>query len=496
MFAGKLLLLEIHQLPQRQPQDRIGLHWRKAVGLGHSPLRLQHREAVGPQGPLQKRCRRLDVGQPLLGLGLRAGAANDLDHLIEVGQCNEQSLQRVLAAAGSLQKELRAPAQHRGAVAQKLLQEILEGEHPRLAVHQRQEDQRKRRLQRGELIELVEDNLGIGIPLQLEDQPHRLLQIALVADRRNALDAILGDQLRNLLLDGIPRLLVGDLGNDDPVSVFAELLHQSPGPQRDRAAPGDVAADQRLAAHHDPAGGEIGPRNDFEQFGHRHVGRIDHPHQRPADLTQVVGRNARRHADGNTAGSVDNQIGESARQHHRFGVAFVVGRNVVDGVEFNVVEHHRRNGRKPGLRVPHRGCRQSRDRTEIALLVDEHMAHVPFLGHAHQRWVDHALAVRVVVAAGIAGDLGTLHPSRPGGEVEIVHRHQDPPLGRLEAVAHVGQGPRDDHAHRVGEVALFELLLDRHFNQPTARTVTEDVIPRGTSATGTGRAGARSLPLS
>ena len=56
-------------------------------------------------------------------------------------------------------------------------------QHPRLAIDQRQKDDRKRVLQRRELIELVEHDLGIGVPLQLEDQPHRLLQIAFVAPR-------------------------------------------------------------------------------------------------------------------------------------------------------------------------------------------------------------------------------------------------------------------------------------------------------------------------
>ena len=47
-----------------------------------------------------------------------------------------------------------------------------------------------------------------------------------------------------------------------------------------------------------------------------------------------------------------------------------------------------------------------------------------------------------------------------GPEAEVVHRHQDAPLRRLEAVAHVGQGPADDDAHGVGEVAVLQLVLD------------------------------------
>ena len=47
-----------------------------------------------------------------------------------------------------------------------------------------------------------------------------------------------------------------------------------------------------------------------------------------------------------------------------------------------------------------------------------------------------------------------------GAEAEVVHRHEDAPLRRLEAVAHVRQRPADDDAHRVVEVAILELVFD------------------------------------
>ena len=50
-------------------------------------------------------------------------------------------------------------------------------------------------LQRRELVELVEHDVRVGVALQLDDDPHRLLQIALVADVGDALDAVFVDQL-------------------------------------------------------------------------------------------------------------------------------------------------------------------------------------------------------------------------------------------------------------------------------------------------------------
>ena len=74
-------------------------------------------------------------------------------------------------------------------------------------------------------------------------------------------------------------------------------------------------------------------------------------------------------------------------------------------------------------------------------------------------------AVRMIVAAGVAGDLGAFDAGGAGREIQVVHRDQNPPLRRLQPVAHVGQAPAaDDHAHRVGEVAVLQLLFDRQID--------------------------------
>ena len=479
VLTRELLLLEVHELPKREPEDRVGLHRREAVCLGRPALLREDREAFGAERPLEQRCRRLDLAQPLLGLGLRLRTADDPDHLVDVGERDEQALERVLAAAGLREQMLRAAADHRGAVPEELVEHALERQDPRLAVDERQEDERERRLERRELVELIEHDVGVGIALELEDQPHRLLEITLVADRRDALDAVFIHELGDLLLDRIAGLLIRNLRDHDPAAVLAELLDMCPGPQRDRAPARQIAAHERLAAHHDAAGREVGARHDFQDLGHRRGRIVDQLHERPAHLAEVVRRDARGHAHGDAAGAVDHEVGKPARQHDGLGVPLVVRRHEVDRVELEIVEHERGDRREPGLGVSHGGRGQAGDRAEVALLVDEHVPHVPFLGHAHERGVDHALTVRVVVAAGVAGDLRALHAGGAGRQIEIVHGDQDPPLRRLEPVADVGQGPADDHAHCVRQVTVFELLLDGQLDQPPARNVTERPVPPG-----------------
>ena len=137
---------------------------------------------------------------------------------------------------------------------------------------------------------------------------------------------------------------------------------------------------------------------------------------------------------------------------------------IVHRVELEVLEHQRGDGRQAGLGISHGRRRQARDRAEVALLVDQHVAHVPFLGHADQGGIDDAFAVGMIVAAGVAGDLGALDPAGPRRQVQVVHGDQDAPLRGLQAVAHVGQRPADDHAHRVRQIAVLQLVFDGPFD--------------------------------
>ena len=82
----------------------------------------------------------------------------------------------------------------------------------------------------------------------------------------------------------------------------------------------------------------------------------------------------------------------------------------------------------------------------------------------------------MVVAAGVARDLRAFHAAGTRRKVEVVHGHENSPLRRLEAVPYVWQRSADNHAHGVCQVAVFEFLLDRQFDQPTAHVVAEHAV--------------------
>ncbi len=85
-----------------------------------------------------------------------------------------------------------------------------------------------------------------------------------------------------------------------------------------RACPRAGAADD-LAA-----GRKVRTRNDVQKLIQRQVGRVDQGQTGVDDLAQIVRRDIGRHADGDAAGAVDQEIGDARRQNRRLGFLAVV----------------------------------------------------------------------------------------------------------------------------------------------------------------------------
>src|ERR1700687_3080389 len=186
---------------------------------------------------------------------------------------------------------------------------------------------------------------------------------------------------------------------------------------------------------------------------------------RPAMQAQVVRRDVGGHADSDAAGAVDKEIGDARRQDHRLFARLIEVGDEVDGFFFEVSKNVFADLREAGFGVPHGRRGIAVDGAEISLAVDERVAHVEVLREADEGGINYGFAVRMVVAGGVAGDLRAFAVTAVGGEAEVVHGDQDAALYGLEAVAHVGEGTRDDHAHRIVEIRLAHLRFDVYGKQ-------------------------------
>ena len=170
-------------------------------------------------------------------------------------------------------------------------------------------------------------------------------------------------------------------------------------------------------------------------------------------------RDRGRHADGDAGRAVGEQVREGAGKHRRLLVLLIVGRAEIDGVLGDALEQLDRHLGHARFGVAHGGGVIAVDIAEIALPVDQRIAHREILREAHQRVVDRLVAMRMELAHHLADDAGAFGEALVGIEAQQPHRMHDAAVDRLQPVAHVGQRPVHDGRQRIGEIALFERLL-------------------------------------
>ena len=209
-----------------------------------------------------------------------------------------------------------------------------------------------------------------------------------------------------------------------------------------------------------PAVGKSGPGMQFHQLGDRDLRVVDQRHAGVDDLAQVVRRDVGGHAHRDARRAVHQQVRHPRRQHRRLGLGLVVVRREVDRFLVDVREQLVREPRHADLGVAHRRRGVAVDRAEVALAVDQQVAHRERLRHADDRVVDRRVAVRVVLADHVADHAGRLLVGLVPLVAELAHRVQHAAVHRLQAVADIGQGASHDHAHRVIEVRLLHLVFE------------------------------------
>ncbi len=387
------------------------------------------------------------------------GGADQLDHLVDIGDRDGEADQHVGAVARLAEQELGAAGDDLFAECDEGREQVLQRHHQRAAAVERHDVRAERGLQRREAVELVEHDVGHRLALEL-DHHAIALAVALVAQVGDAVDLLLAHQFGDALDHRRLVHLVRDFGDDEGFAFLADGLDLDLAAHHDRAAAFLVGRVDAVAAEDDAAGREIRTGHDLDQLVDGDCRIVDERDRSVDDLAEIVRRNIRRHADGDAACAVDQQIRKARRQHLRLRLAAVIVFLEVDGVLVDVVEQRHRRPRQAALGVAHRRRRIAVDRAEIALPVDQHQAHGEVLRHAHQRVVDRLIAVRVIFAHHIADHARGLHVFLVGRMALLVHRVENAPVHRLEAVARIGQRPRHDHAHRVIEIAALHFLGD------------------------------------
>lgn len=172
------------------------------------------------------------------GLGGVLGAADQGDDLVNVVQGDEEAFQDVGPLLRLPELKEAPAAHHLLAVVQVVAHQVQEGEDLGLPVHDGEEVHREGGLEGGVLVELVQDHLGVGAPLELNGDP-QALPVGLVPEAHDVLNLLGLDQGGDLGDEARLVHLVGDLRHhqDGPLPL---LLHPHLGPHLKASPPGGV----------------------------------------------------------------------------------------------------------------------------------------------------------------------------------------------------------------------------------------------------------------
>ena len=214
----------------------------------------------------------------------------------------------------------------------------------------------------------------------------------------------------------------------------------------------------------DPTRGKIRSGDALHQLRERDLIHrlviVDQVNDRVGQLTQVVGRDVGCHAHRDAGCPVQEHIRDAGGQDERLFERFIEVGTEVDRVLVDIGQKLLGKLVQTGLGVTHRGRGVAVHRAEVALSVDEHVAHREILGHARHGLIDGRVTVRVEFTQHLTHDTGGFLVGCVGTQSQLLHGIQYAAVDRLQAIACVGKGAGDDHAHRIIQIRITHLGID------------------------------------
>ena len=467
ILGEQFFVFQTGQAMQAHVENRLGLFGRQVVlTIAQAEFLTEPVRAAGfgtrTFDHFDHRARRPGSRQQaLLGFGRGRRLLDQLDHRINVGQRNRLTFEDVTALTGLAQLIHGTAGNHLAAVAYEGFQQLLEVQDLRLAIEQADHVDAENTLHLGLGIKVVEYHLGHFAPAQLDYHADTVL-VRLIAQLGNTLKLLLFYQFGDLLDQTRLVELVGQFGNHDLLATanLVDIFDMAASTDVNATAPGTVGLNDARTTIDDTGGREVRPRNELHQLVDADIGIADHRQTAVDHFGQVVRRDIGRHTDGDTTGTVDQQVRNLGRQDvWNLLLAVVVG-YPVDGFLVQIGQQFMGQLGHPHFGVTH-CCRViAINGTEVALTVDQRIAHGKVLRHTHDSVVYGRVTVRVVLTDHVTNNTGRLQVRLVPVVAQFAHRVQHATVHRLEAIAHVRQCPSDNYAHRIIQIGLLQFVFD------------------------------------
>ncbi len=373
---------------------------------------------------------------------------------------------------GLFQQMAAAPGNDLLAMLQVMNQHALDRQEPWLPVDQGQHRHTEGGLHRRELEQLAQDLAGLDRAGQLDADPHPL-PVRLIPQVGDTLDLAIAHQFGNALDQACLVDLVGQLGDHNAAAVAAHLLdvhvglHLEPPSTHSIGVPDQIQAIAVVILAgitvDDAAGGEIRALDEAGQVLDGHVVQflvvVDQVEEGIDHLAQVMRRDAGSHTYGDARRAIHQQVGQHGRQHRGLGQGIVKVGGKVHRLLVDVGQHLLGDRGHAGLGVAH-GCRAvAVDGAKVPLSIHQNIAQAKVLRHAGHRLVHSGVAVGVILAQHFTDDAGALFVGPVGPQPHVVHGIQNAAVDRLQAVAHIGQGPGHDDAHGIVQIGALHFVI-------------------------------------
>ena len=318
-------------------------------------------------------------------------------------------------------------------------------------------------LQLRKFVKLIENPLRLGMPFQFDHQA-QAMTVRFIAQIPNRLNPTLAHQTDNPLDNRRLADLIRNRAKDDMHRTAAPLLKISRRPNRHAPLASRVSLLQIIADNNLGASRKIRPFDKLHQIIHRNIVNrlvmIDEIGNRADQFAQIVRRDAGRHANRDATGAVQQQIGQTRRQHSRLLLRAIIILGKINGVHVNIGQHLAGDSGHPRLGIAHSGRLVPILTAEVPLPVHQGITQRKSLGHPRHRIINRLVAVRMIFAQHLANQTRALLVSRPRPQTHIVHGKQNAPMNWLQAIAGIRQRARHNHAHSIVKIAAAHLLVD------------------------------------
>ncbi len=212
-----------------------------------------------------------------------------------------------------------------------------------LIIHKRQHNHTEGILQLCVLVELVQDDICVGVAAQLNNDAHALAA-GVVIDGRNAVYFFVTDKLGDLLDQPCLVDHVGKFSDDDLRFSVRHRLNIRHAAHADLAAAGAVCLINTGFAENLCAGRKIGSLDDRQNLVNGCISAFIHTivnnfYDSGNHLTQIMRGDVCRHADGDTCRSVDKEVRNAGRKNGRLLLRIIKVRYKINGILAEIAHH-------------------------------------------------------------------------------------------------------------------------------------------------------------